>query len=107
LADANNPVTPGFTTPERTWKTLLAATRNNDRAAAAACFTPAALAGLAADPDSLPLEGLQRMLAGFTRIESEGRLGPFWSIYGLRAGQRPKWILFEQTKSGEWKIAGM
>lgn len=101
LPAAGTAPAPGYTSPERTWRTLLAATRNNDPAAAAACFTPTALAQIG------PLDGLQKMLAGFTRIESEGPVGPFWSIYGVRPGQRPKWILFEQTKPGEWKIAGM
>ena len=34
----------------------------------------------------------------------QGDLGPFWSIRALRAGMRPKWIFFERTGSGEWKI---
>ncbi len=98
---------PSFATPEQTWRTFLAATESNDHRAAAACLTPKALAGLAPAPTALPLDDLQEMLGTFTRIENEGEVGPFWAIQGVRPDRRPKWILFEETKAGEWKIAGL
>ena len=54
-----------------------------------------------------PLDNLRRMLNTFTRIDDVGDLGPYWSIQGVRDEQRPKWILFEETPAGEWKIAGI
>ena len=47
------------------------------------------------------------MIAEFTRIENGGRSGPFWSIRGIREERRPKWILFEETEPGTWKISGI
>jgi len=47
------------------------------------------------------------MLNTFTRIDDGGDIGPFWTIQGVREKQRPKWILFEETPTGEWKIAGI
>jgi len=94
----------GFSTPERTWRSFLAATEAGDPVAAAACFTPAALERLGPE---LPLDHLRELVRSFTRIENEGSVGPYWSIYGVRAAARPKWILFEETRAGEWKIGGI
>jgi hypothetical protein len=98
---------PSFTSPELTWRTFVAAVEGDDHAGAGACLTPAALEQLGPDADSIPLADLRSMLGRFTRIENGGDLGSFWSIYGVRANQRPKWIFFEQTDTGEWKIAGI
>jgi len=98
---------PSFVSPEQTWRTFLAAIETGDRTGAIACLTPEAFEKLGPDAESLPLEELRQMVSSFTRIESEGDLGPYWSIYGVGASQRPKWILFEETDAGEWKIAGI
>jgi len=95
------PATPSFVTPEQTWRAFLAAVEIGDRGRAAACLTPAARETLA------PLDELRRMLNTFTGIHDGGDVGPFWTIQGVRRKQRPKWILFEETPAGEWKIAGI
>jgi hypothetical protein len=93
--------TPSFVSPEQTWNTFLAAVEIGDPGRAAACLTPAARETLG------PLDDLRRMLNTFTRIEDGGDVGPFWTIRGVREKQQPKWILFEETPTGEWKIAGI
>jgi hypothetical protein len=107
LVGAAHPATPNFASPESTWRTFVTAVEGDDYAVVGACFTPAALEQLGPEPASIPLEDLRLMLGKFTRIENGGDLGPLWSIYGVRANQRPKWIFFEQTASGEWKITGI
>ena len=107
LAGAPRPTRVSFTSPELTWRAFVAAVEGDDHAGAGACLTPAALEQLGPDPASIPLEDLRSMLGMFTRIENGGDLGSFWSIRGVRANQRPKWIFFEQTATGEWKIAGI
>jgi hypothetical protein len=107
LVDSDQPAGPSFVSPEQTWRTFLAAIEIGDRTGAVACLTPQALEKLGPDAESLPLEELRKMVSGFTRIENEGDLGPYWSIHGVGASQRPKWILFEETDAGEWKIAGI
>jgi len=107
LGGADQPGKASFVSPERTWRTFLAAIENGDRTGAVACLTPGALETLDTDAESFPLEELRTMVGTFTRIENEGDLGPYWSIYGVRAKQRPKWIFFEQTETGDWKIAGI
>jgi hypothetical protein len=99
--------TPSFVTPARTWQTFLFAIEQGDRAAAVTCLTPSALDALLPGAGSFPLDELRTMVAGFSRIENVGDLGPYWSIYGVRRRQRPKWIFFEETKPGEWKISGI
>jgi len=103
----SRPTGPSFSSPETTWRTFIAAIEGGDRTVAGACLTPAALERIGPDAESIPLEDLRSMLSMFTRIENGGDLGPFWSIYGIRSNRRPKWIFFEQTANGEWKIAGI
>lgn len=50
------------------------------------------------------MDSLLETVTSFTGYISEGDLGPYWSIRALRPGTRPKWIFFERTISGEWKI---
>lgn len=107
LVGATHRATPNFVSPESTWRTFVTAVEGDDPAGVGACLTPAALEQLGPDAGSIRLEDLRSMLGKFTRIENGGDLGPLWSIYGIRANQRPKWIFFEQTASGEWKIAGI
>jgi len=107
LGDAARAAPPSFVSPESTWRTFLAALETGDRVAAAACLTPAALKGVATDAASFPLDAVRRTVGSFVRIENEGDLGVFWSAYGVRKGNRPKWILFERTAGGKWKIAGI
>jgi len=95
------PATPSFVSPEQTWRAFLAAVEIGDPGRAAACLTPAARETLG------PLDDLRRMLNTFRRIDDGGNVGPFWTIRGVREKQRPKWILFEETPTGEWKIAGI
>jgi len=95
------PATPSFVSPEQTWRAFLAAVEIGDPGRAAACLTPAARETLG------PLDDLRRMLNTFTRIDDGGDVGPFWTIRGVREKQQPKWILFEETPTGEWKIAGI
>jgi len=107
LGPGSTPSDPSFASPELTWRTFVAAIETGDRIAAGSCLTPAALERLGSDVGSIPLGDLRSMLETFTRIESGGDLGPFWSILGVRSNQRPKWIFFEQVAPGEWKIAGI
>jgi len=107
LTGVPRPSSPSFASPELTWRTFVGAIESGDRTVAETCLTSAALERLGPDAESIPLGDLRSMLSKFTRIENGGELGPFWSIHGVRANQRPKWIFFEQTASGEWKIAGI
>jgi len=107
LSGAAQPASPRFVSPEQTWRTFLGAIESGDRAGAVACLTPAARERLGPDAESFPLDELRKTLGTFMYIEDEGDLGPFWSIYGVRAGQRPKWIFFEEIDDGQWKIAGI
>ncbi|HXV75187.1 MAG TPA: hypothetical protein VD788_02635, partial [Candidatus Polarisedimenticolaceae bacterium] len=101
------PAAPRFTDPARTWESLLAALGRGDRVAAEACFVPSALGALDDVPDASPIGALRALVSSFSRIENVGRVGPYWSIYGVRERRRPKWIFFEETADGEWKIAGL
>jgi hypothetical protein len=101
------PGTPSFATPASTWRAFVSALEQDDRAGAGACLTAEALARLGPDVASIPLQELRVMLQRFSRIESGGEVGDYWSIYGVRPDERPKWIFFERTPSGEWKIAGI
>jgi len=98
---------PSFVSPEQTWRSFLAAIEAGDRGAAAACLTPSALENLGSDLETFPVDEMRRMVGTFTRIESDGDLGLFWSIHGVREGERPKWLFFEEIAAGQWKIAGI
>jgi hypothetical protein len=98
---------PSFVSPEQTWLTFLAAIETGDRAAAVSCLTPTALEHLGSDLEIFPLEQMRRMVHAFTSIENDGDLGPYWSIHGVRERRHPKWIFFEETTVGEWKISGI
>ena len=98
---------PNFDSPAQTWRTFLAGIEGGDRDAVVDCLTRSALDRLALDAEPIPVAKLQEMVGSFLRIEDEGHLGPFWSIYGVRANRRPKWIFFEKTDRGEWKISGI
>jgi len=107
LRETAPPGGPSFATPESTWRTFLAAVEGGDRAGAAACFTARALAILGPEAESFPLESVRKTVGTFERIENGGDAGPFWSAYGVREGERRQWILFEETATGVWKIAGI
>jgi hypothetical protein len=53
------------------------------------------------------MDNLRKTVDAFTGYVPEGDLGPYWSIRAQRGGSRPKWIFFERTGSGDWKIAAM
>jgi len=95
---------PRYSSPDRTWKTFVGALRSGDRGAAVDCLSEGALTSLG---ESFSLETLRGLVDGFTRIEVEGQAGPLWSIRALRPKQRPKWIFFERTAGGSWKIAAI
>ena len=104
---SRGPVDVRWATPEKTLKTFVGAVTAGDRALVLACLTSSALAEIGPDTDAIPLEKLRETVSSFTGFVPEGDLGPFWSIRAKRAGLRPKWIFFEQTGTGEWKIAAI
>ena len=101
------PVDARWATPEKTLKTFVGAVTAGDRALVLACLTSSALADLGPEVEAIPLEKLRETVSSFTGYVAEGDLGPFWSIRAKRAGLRPKWIFFERTGAGEWKIAAI
>jgi len=103
-APAGRPVDARWATPEKTLHTFVDAVNVGDSALILACLTSSALADLGPDVIALPLEKLRETVGSFTGYVSEGDLGPYWSIRALRAGTRPKWIFFEKTGNGTWKI---
>lgn len=96
-----------WSTPEKTLETFVGAVTAGDRALVLACLTSSALADLGPDVDAIPLQKLRETVSSFVGYVAEGDLGPFWSIRAKRAGLRPKWIFFERTGTGEWKIAAI
>lgn len=106
-ASSGRSVDAKWATPERSLQTFVGAVKAGDRALVLTCLTSQALADLGPDLQALPLEKLRETVGSFTGYVAEGDLGPFWSIRALRAGTRPKWIFFERTGSGEWKIAAI
>jgi hypothetical protein len=106
-APPSGPVDARWATPEKTLKTFVGAVKDGDRALVLSCLTSSALADLGPDLEALPLEKLRETVRSFTGYVAEGDLGPFWSIRALRKGMRPKWIFFERTGTGEWKIVGI
>jgi len=101
------PADPRWASPETTLKTFVSAVAAGDRELVIACLTSSALSDLGPEAEALPLDELRRTVGSFTGYVAEGDLGPYWSIRALRAGGRPKWIFFEKTGSGEWKIGGI
>jgi hypothetical protein len=93
-----------WATPEKTLQTFVDAVAAGDRDLVLSCLTSEALADLGPDPPDVPLDRLQATVGSFTGFVAEGDLGPFWSIRAQRGAQRPKWIFFQRTGSGEWKI---
>jgi hypothetical protein len=71
------------------------------------CLTSDALSELGPKIKSATPEALREMVGAFDRVIVEGDVGPYWSIRVLRAGARPKWVFFERTPRGEWKIAAI
>jgi hypothetical protein len=104
LPSSGGPVDARWATPETSLQTFVAAVKAGDGALVLSCLTSEALAELGPDLSELPLERLQKTVGSFTGYVTEGDVGPFWSIRALRAGMRPKWIFFERTGNGEWKI---
>ncbi len=104
---SRGPVDARWATPEKTLKTFVGAVTAGDRALVLACLTSSALADLGPGVDAIPLEKLRETVSSFVGYVAEGDLGPFWSIRAKRAGLRPKWIFFERTGTGEWKIAAI
>jgi hypothetical protein len=98
---------PRWATPEATLRTFIGAIDAGDRELAVSCLTSYALGDLGPDPGELPLDELKVTVAAFTGYVNEGDLGPYWSIRALRKGMKPKWIFFERTGAGEWKIGGI
>ena len=98
---------PRWGSPERTLKTFIAAMKDGDRATARSCLTASAQTDFGPRVDSLPRESLRSTVAGYTSFVLEGEVGPFWSIRALRTNARPKWIFFERTKDGTWKISAI
>ncbi|HJQ98480.1 MAG TPA: DUF4124 domain-containing protein [Candidatus Polarisedimenticolaceae bacterium] len=92
---------------EPTWKAFVNAMSQGDRAAALRCLTSGALADLGPRIQSATPEAMREMVASFDRVIVEGDVGAYWSIRVLRAGARPKWVFFERTPRGEWKIAAI
>ena len=104
---SGHPVDARWATPQKTLDTFVGAVLAGDRALVLSCLTSSALADLGPDAEMLPLEKLRETVSSFTGYVVEGDLGPFWSIRALRSGLRPKWIFFERTGTGEWKIVGI
>jgi hypothetical protein len=92
---------------EPTWKAFLDAMSQGDRAAALRCLTSGALTELGPKIQTASPEALREMIGSFDRVIVEGDVGPYWSIRVLRTGARPKWVFFERTPRGEWKIAAI
>jgi len=92
---------------EPTWRAFVDALSQGDRPAALRCLTSQALTDLGPRIQAADAEALKGMVAPFDRVVVEGDVGPYWSIRVLRAGARPKWVFFERTPRGEWKIAAI
>jgi len=114
IADTNAPPAvetpprdPRLLSPERTWQTYLAAMRKGDRALALACLTSSALTKSGPDIESLPLEKLREIVEVYTGLEMKGDVGPFRAARASRTNGRLKWIFFERTGDGAWKIAAI
>ncbi len=92
---------------EPTWKAFTDAMSQGDGQAALRCLTARALRELGPRIQSSTPEALKEIVGPVDRVVVEGDVGPYWSIRLLRAGARPKWVFFERTARGEWKIAAI
>ena len=92
---------------EPTWKAFVEAMHGGDGPGALRCLTSRALKEMGPRIESSAPEALKEMLGPFDRVVVEGDVGPYWSIRVLRAGARPRWVFFERTARGEWKIAAI
>jgi hypothetical protein len=106
-APPTGPADPKFAKPEIVLRMFVDAVKAGDRALVLSCLTSHALADLGPEASALPMEALRKTVDSFTGFVSEGDVGPYWSVRALRAGTRPKWIFFERTGSGEWKIGAI
>lgn len=107
LPISNRSVDARWQTPDTTLKAFVSAIEAGDRSAIVSCLTASALADWGPEPGALPLDELRKTVDSFTGYVAEGDLGPYWSIRALRTGMRPKWIFFERTGDGEWKIGAL
>lgn len=96
-----------WSSPQRALQTFVGAVKVGDRDLVLSCLTSSALADLGPNAASVPIDDLRTTVGSFTGYVVEGDLGPYWSIRALRAGTRPKWIFFERTGNGEWKIGAI
>lgn len=92
---------------EPTWKAFVEAMHGGDGPGALRCLTSRALKEMGPRIESSAPEALKELLGPFDRVVVEGDVGPYWSIRVLRAGARPRWVFFERTARGEWKIAAI
>lgn len=92
---------------EPTWKAFVEAMHGGDGPGALRCLTSRALKEMGPRIESSAPEALKEMLGPFDKVVVEGDVGPYWSIRVLRAGARPRWVFFERTARGEWKIAAI
>ena len=91
----------------RTWEAFVTAVKAGDRAAARACLTSTAARDLVSDGGAFPTRSVRDAVSGQAHVVDEGEVGPYWSLRLVRADVRPKWVLFERTESGTWKIAAL
>ena len=91
----------------RTWEAFVAAVNSGDRASALACLTSTAAKDLVSTGGAFPSRSVRDAVSGQARVVDEGEVGPYWSLRLVRADVRPKWVLFERTESGAWKIAAL
>ena len=91
----------------RTWQAFVAAVTAGDRSAALACLTPSAARTLSTGSGAFPPPAIRDAVRGPIRVVDEGEVGPFWSLRLVRADLRPKWVLFERTEAGGWKISAL
>lgn len=96
---------PRWSSPERTWQTFVAAMNDGDRPRVLECLTSSARSGFGEEIASLPPEKLRATVAVYTRLVIAGDAGPFRTARASRTTGGAKWVFFEQTPAGDWKIA--
>jgi hypothetical protein len=106
LLEPARPADPRLGSPQQTWQVFVGAMRGGDRDLAVSCLTSTALEESGPPIASLPKEALLEAANAFGRVEIGGDFGPFRTARA-RTNGRTKWILFERTRNGEWKIAAM